>query len=121
MEAQLKRHPLIQEAVLIGDGRNYCTALFALDAEILAEMARREGLPADPTHPRINDVLQTLVAETNVGLASFECIKTFRVSPDPFTVDGGELTASLKVKRHAVVRKHAALIESMYGAPESQP
>ncbi|AKQ68315.1 Long-chain-fatty-acid--CoA ligase [Myxococcus hansupus] len=119
IEAQLKRHPLVQEAVVVGEGRNYCTALFALDAEILVEVARREGIPADPAHPRINTVLQTLVAETNTGLASFERIKTFRVSPGPFTVDGGELTASLKVKRHAVVRKHAALIESMYEAVDS--
>ncbi|MCY1023910.1 AMP-dependent synthetase/ligase [Pyxidicoccus sp. MSG2] len=119
IEALLKRHPLVQEAVVIGEGRNYCTALFALDAEILAVVARREGIPADPVHPRINDVLQTLVEEANSGLASFERIKTFRVSPGPFTVDGGELTASLKVKRHEVVRKHAALIESMYGAHAS--
>ncbi|MFP2956360.1 hypothetical protein ACLEPN_00645 [Myxococcus sp. 1LA] len=41
------------------------------------------------------------------------------MSPGPFTVDGGELTASLKVKRHAVVRKHAALIASIYGAVEA--
>ncbi|WP_338866421.1 AMP-dependent synthetase/ligase [Myxococcus stipitatus] len=118
IEAQLKQHPLIQEAVVIGEGRHYCTALFALDTEILAEVARREGIPADPSHPSIDKVLKTLVAETNSGLASFESIKTFRVSPGPFTVDGGELTASLKVKRHAVVRKHAALIESMYGVSE---
>ncbi|GHG71019.1 long-chain fatty acid--CoA ligase [Comamonas sp. JC664] len=119
IEAQLKRHPLVQEAVVIGDGRNYCTALFALDAEILVEVARREGIPPDPAHPRIHTVLETLVTETNAGLATFERIKTFRVSPGPFTVDGGELTASLKVKRHAVARKHAALIDSMYGASES--
>ncbi|MFY1828337.1 AMP-dependent synthetase/ligase [Myxococcus fulvus] len=116
IEAQLKRHPLVQEAVVLGDGRNYCTAMFALDPEILAVVAGREGIPADPSHPRINDILKALVEETNAGLASFERIKTFRVSPGPFTVDGGELTASLKVKRHAVTRKHSALIESMYGA-----
>ncbi|NTX56868.1 long-chain fatty acid--CoA ligase [Myxococcus sp. CA039A] len=120
IEAQLKRNPLVQEAVVMGEGRNYCTALFALDTEILAVVARREGIPADPTHPRITSVLQTLVAETNSNLASFERIKTFRVSPGPFTVDGDELTASLKVKRHAVARKYAALIESMYEAGPSQ-
>ncbi|WP_426749821.1 AMP-dependent synthetase/ligase [Myxococcus sp. Y35] len=119
IEARLKRHPLIQEAVVVGDGRNYCTAVFALDPEILAEMARREGIPADPAHPRIQDVLRTLITETNSGLASFERIKTFRVAPAPFTVDGGELTASLKVKRHEVAKKHATLIESMYEAAES--
>lgn len=120
IEAQLKRHPLVQEAVVIGDARNYCTALFALDTEILAVVARREGIPADPAHPRIDTVLRTLVTETNSNLASFERIKEFRVSPGPFTVEGGELTASLKVKRHAVVRKHAALIESMYEERSAQ-
>ncbi|MBU8893961.1 long-chain fatty acid--CoA ligase [Corallococcus sp. M34] len=119
IEAQLKRHPLVQEAIVIGEGRNYCTALFALDTEILATVARREGFPAEPSHPRVITVLESLVAETNAGLASFERIKTFRVSPGPFTVDGGELTASLKVKRHAVMQKHAALIESMYGGAEA--
>ena len=104
IEAQLKRHRIVQEAVVIGDGRNYCTALFALDPEMTASLPQAH----------IDEVLRQLVAETNSGLASFEHIKTFRVTPSPFSVDGGELTASLKVKRHVVAEKYAALIESMY-------
>jgi long-chain acyl-CoA synthetase len=119
IEAQLKQHPIVQEAVVIGDGRNFCTAIFALDAEMLAAFAQRAGIPADPSHPGIQEVLQGLVNEANVGLASFERIKTFRVTPHAFTVDGGELTASLKVKRHAVTSKYAALIEAMY--PSAAP
>jgi long-chain acyl-CoA synthetase len=114
IEAQLKQHPIIQEAVVIGDGRNFVTAVFALDAELLAAFAQREGIPADPSHPRVNAVLQAVVDEANLKLASFEQIKTFRVSPGAFTVDGGELTASLKVKRHAVAQKYKTLIEAMY-------
>jgi len=114
IEAQLKQHPIIQEAIVIGDGRNFCTAMFALDAEMLATFAQREGVPADPSHPSIHAVLQAVVDEANLKLASFERIKAFRVSPAAFTVDGGELTASLKVKRHAVAQKYAALIEAMY-------
>lgn len=114
IEARLKQHSIIQEAIVIGDGRNFCTAMFALDAEMLAAFAHREGVPADPSHPRIHAVLQAVVDETNLELASFERIKAFRVSPAAFTVDGGELTASLKVKRHAVAQKYAALIEAMY-------
>lgn len=113
LEARLKRHPLDQEAVVVGDGRNYCTALFALDDELLARFAEREGVPPDPHHERVQAELQRLVQDTNEDLASFETIKTFRVVPS-FTVDGGELTASLKVKRQAVADKYAALIESMY-------
>jgi long-chain acyl-CoA synthetase len=120
IEAKLKQHPIIQEAVVIGDGRNYCTAVFALDAEMLAAFAAREGFDATPAHPRVTAVLEGVVAEANEGLASFERIKTFRVSPAAFTIDGGELTASLKVKRHAVAQKYAALIDSMYQAQGAQ-
>ncbi|MDX2087526.1 MAG: AMP-binding protein [Kofleriaceae bacterium] len=114
IEAQLKQHPIIQEAVLIGDERNYCTVLFALDPEMLAAFAQREAIPADPSHARVQAVLNALVDETNKGLASFESIKTFAVAPAAFSVDGGELTASLKVKRQAVAQKYAALIDAMY-------
>ena len=114
IEAQLKQHPIIQEAVVIGDGRNFCTALFALDAEMLAAFAKREDVPADPRHPRIHAVVQGMIDAANAQLASFEQIKAFRIAPTAFTVDGGELTASLKVKRHAVAQKYAALIDSMY-------
>lgn len=120
LEAPLKQHPIVQEAVVIGDGRNYCTALFALDPELLAAFAKREGIPADPSHPRVQAVLQGLVDQGNAGLASFERIKRFGVAPGAFTVGGGELTASLKVKRHAVAEKYAALIESMYRVPHEQ-
>lgn len=114
IEAQLKQHPIIQEAMVIGDGRNFCTAMFALDAEMLAAFAKREGVPPDPSHPHIHAVLQTIVDDANRQLASFERIKAFRVSPGAFTIDGGELTASLKVKRQVVAHKYAALIDSMY-------
>ncbi len=114
IEAELKQHPIIQEAMVIGDGRNFCTAMFALDPEMLAAFAKREGIPADPSHPRILAVLQAVVDAANAKLASFETIKAFRVAPAAFSVDGGELTASLKVKRQAVAQKYAALIASMY-------
>ncbi|MEJ7600880.1 MAG: AMP-binding protein [Kofleriaceae bacterium] len=114
IEAKLKQHAIIQEAIVIGDGRNFCTAMFALDAEMLAAFTQREGVAAESSHPRIHAVLQAIVDQANLELASFERIKAFRVAPAAFTVDGGELTASLKVKRHAVAQKYAALIETMY-------
>ncbi|MGV3619842.1 MAG: AMP-dependent synthetase/ligase [Archangium sp.] len=114
VEARLKRHPIVQEAVVIGDGRNYCTALFALDAELLAAFAKQEGIPADAAHPRIEALLNKLVTDANTELAPFEAVKKFRVTPTAFSVNGGELTASLKVKRQVVATKYAALIDAMY-------
>ncbi len=116
IEASLKGHPIVQEAVVIGDNRNFCAVLFALDSEMLSSFAAREGIPADPQHERVHAVLAELVKQTNAGLASFETIKTYRVVPGPFSVDGGELTASLKMKRRAIYDKYAELIESMYAA-----
>ncbi len=116
IEARLKACPIVQEAIVIGDNRNFCVALFALDSETLGEWADREGIPADPRHDRVTAFLKKHVAEVNTTLASFESIKYFRVLSGPLTVESGDLTASLKVKRSAVVIKHAGLIDDMYAS-----
>jgi long-chain acyl-CoA synthetase len=114
IEARLKAVSFLQEAVLIGDGRHFCVALFSLDPENFAEWAQKEGIPAEPGHARVREVLEAHVAAVNQSLASFESVKYFEVLPGPMTVDGGELTASLKVKRRVVSTKYADLIEGMY-------
>ncbi|MCK6570505.1 long-chain fatty acid--CoA ligase [Myxococcota bacterium] len=114
IEARLKAVPFVQEAVLIGDARNFCVALFSCDPETLGEWAAREGIPADPGHPKVRETLQAHVTEVNKTLASFETVKYFDVLPGPLTVDGGELTASLKVKRKTVSSKYADRIEALY-------
>lgn len=119
IEARLKALPIVQEAVVIGDNRNFCTAIFALDPEMLKEFAQREGAEPKPEHQKVQAALKALVDEVNGGLASFEQIKKFCVAPTPFSVDGGELTASLKVKRKVVAEKHGALIEAMYRSPSA--
>lgn len=117
IEARLKGLPFIQEAVVIGDGRNYCVALFSLEPENFAEWAQKEGIPADPGHARVRETLAVHVKAVNGTLASFETIKHFDVLPRPMTVDGGELTASLKVKRKVVTTQYAEVIEALYARP----
>jgi long-chain acyl-CoA synthetase len=114
VEALIKASPLVQEAMLVGDQRNYCVVLVALDPDALTHFASRHGIPNDPAHPNVRAALQSAVDEANARLAAFERVKTFRITPGPFTVAGGELTASLKVKRRAVIEIHAQLIEEMY-------
>ena len=114
IEARLKAPPFVQEAVVIGDNRNFCVALFSLDTENLTDWAKNEGIEPEPNHPRIREVLQAHIVEVNGTLASFESIKYFEVVPTPMTVEGGELTASLKVRRKVVVTKYAELVEAMY-------
>ena len=83
--------------------------------EVIQEYIRQqEGTEPETNHPRIRGVLQAHIVEVNGKLASFESIKYFEVVPTPMTVEGGELTASLKVKRKVVVTKYAELVEAMY-------
>jgi long-chain acyl-CoA synthetase len=111
--------PFVQEAVLIGDRRNYCVALFSLDPEGLATWARQHDVPADPRHELVQRTLKQRVDEVNSKLASFETVKYFRVLPDALSVQNGILTASLKVKRKVVEERFANLIDEMYAAEES--
>jgi len=114
LEAALKALPFVQEAVVVGDRRNFCVCLFALDSEGLGTWAQQQGVPPDPRGDAVTRALQAHLEQVNKGLASFESVKYFRTVPEPFTVENGVLTASLKVKRRVVEERYAELIEDMY-------
>lgn len=114
IEGRLKDLPIIQEAVVIGDTRNYCVAIISLDPEELATWASQQGVAADPDSEAVRKAVQAHVDEVNKGLASFETVKYFRLLDEPMTVENGILTASLKVKRRVVEERFAQLIEEMY-------
>jgi len=116
IEGQIKLLPIIQEAVVVGDRRNYCVALIAIDAEELEEWAKQIGIPADQDNERVREAIETHIAKVNEGLASFEDIKYWRLIPEAMSVDNGLLTASLKVKRKIVEDRYAELIDSMYAS-----
>ncbi len=119
VESELKQSTLVESAVLIGEGRPFVVALLAPDLEAVAGWAREHGLdPADHraalAHPELAARYAEVVERVNARLARFERIKDFRVLPRPFTVDGGELTPTMKVKRRVVAAAYADFIEEMY-------
>ncbi len=118
IEADLKRHPLIAEAVLIGDRRPYLTALLVLDPERLAALAREHGdgaAPGDPNGaPYVRKALDAAVGEVNARYARVEAVKKFYVLPKPLSIEGGELTPTMKVKRPVVCARYAAEIDALY-------
>ncbi len=114
IEGRLKGLPIIQEAVVIGDTRNYCVALIAIDPDDLADFAAREGFEADQGHAKVKEAVDAHVAKVNKDLASFETIKYWEMTPEPMSIANGLLTASLKVKRKVVEARYAELIDSMY-------
>jgi long-chain acyl-CoA synthetase len=115
LEAALKNHALVNEAVVIGDRRKYLTALVTLDEEAArAFQAERGGAGPLDQEPAIQAEVQRAVDQLNATLAQVETIKKFTILPRNLTIDQGELTPTLKVKRKAVHDNFAAQIEAMY-------
>jgi long-chain acyl-CoA synthetase len=119
IEAMLKSISPVGNAVVIGERRNYLTALLTLDPDKLPALAKQRTLPGDAKEaakdPRFIEYLRGQIeAEVNPKLSRFETIKKFAVLPEDFTVAGGELTPSLKVKRAAVEKKYASVIDGLY-------
>ena len=110
--------PLVAQAVVHGDGRAYCTALVALDGEALRKWAGGQGLSGShaalAARPEVKALVEAAVAELNAGLASYSTVKKVAILPAELTVEGGELTPSLKIKRRAVERKYVDLLDAMY-------
>jgi len=116
IEAALKGLDVVGEAVLIGDRRKFLSALLTLDPEVLAAEAAARGTTPEALAAS-SDMRARVAAHVelvNKELAQVEQVKKFVVLPAPFTVEAGELTPTLKVKRNVVYRKYSTEIEGMY-------
>ncbi|HZR81262.1 MAG TPA: AMP-dependent synthetase/ligase [Candidatus Binatia bacterium] len=119
IENALKRDPLVAQAVVVGDGRPYCVVLVQVDLAAAREWLAGQGaLPGDDADlrrdPRVRDRIAATVAVVNAQLQRHETLKAFAVLPRDLSVDAGELTATAKVKRNAVVAAFAAEIDALY-------
>jgi long-chain acyl-CoA synthetase len=121
IEEALRAYDFVAEAVLVGERRHFPSALVVPDVEVLA---RRLGLaqPADRAaveallrRAEVLVLVQAAIDELNLGLAQFERIKRFSLLPAAFSIETGELTPTLKVKRHVVEEQYRALIDDLYG------
>ncbi len=116
IEGALKNAELINEAVVIGDRRKYLTALITLDPDVSAKFASQHQIPLGElhSHPKLESEIQRIVDQVNDQFARVEGIKKFRVLPRNLTIENGELTPTLKVKRKIVNQNWADAIEAMY-------
>jgi long-chain acyl-CoA synthetase len=117
IENQLKLHPLIEQAVVIGDRRKYCVVLLVPAFEALEKTLNRP-LPADRSQlnedPQVRSLYQAAIDEVNKPLGSWEQIKRFYLLPSEMPQESGELTPSLKVKRRVVDESFKQIIDSLY-------
>ena len=119
IENRLKDDKYLSQAVLIGDHRNYITALLVPNFDALVRWAGYKKI-AFKTHaellrnPLVSAKIQSRVDRVNEHLSNYERVKKFTLLADEMTLEGGQLTPSLKVKRRVVAQMYAAQIEAMY-------
>ncbi|HJY24899.1 MAG TPA: AMP-binding protein, partial [Actinomycetes bacterium] len=114
--------PYASAIVVHGDGRNYVSALIALDPEAIEKWAELNGAAGSSyedlsQRDDVRAMLQGYVDEMNGRLPRWETIKKFAVLPEDLTVESGDLTPSLKVKRKVVEKKYAAVLDGFYEEP----
>jgi long-chain acyl-CoA synthetase len=120
IENRLKVSPFVREAIVVGDRRRFVSALVGIEPDTVADWAGRQHLSFTTyrdltSKPEVVDLVREVIDEVNVELAQVEEIKAFRLLPAELDEEEGELTATQKVKRAAIERRYAALIEEMYG------
>jgi long-chain acyl-CoA synthetase len=123
-ENALKTCPVVSQVVVYGDRRSYLTALVTVSEEASRAHLRQRGeddlaldFPSVSKHPMIRALIQESFDRHNAHVGRFEQIRRFVVLDHDFTLEGGDLTATLKVRRDRIVARYAHVFEAMYGGP----
>jgi long-chain acyl-CoA synthetase len=121
LENKLKASPYIKEAMVIGDRRNYLTALIGIELDTMGDWATRKGIPYTTYRDlsekaEVIELIQGIVNALNRDFARVENIRKFKLIPKELDHEDGELTATQKLKRNAMESMFAGLIEDMYGS-----
>jgi len=123
IEGLINQSEYVEQAVIVGDKRKYVAALIVPDFERLRAWAKGAGIQTTDKHElvadrRVIDMIKADVNRLTRELADYEKVKRIALLAEEFSIDGGELTPTLKVKRRVVEEKYAALIESLFSGGE---
>jgi long-chain acyl-CoA synthetase len=124
VESFFKMEPLINHALLIGDRLPYLTALFTINPAVaetlpaVAEWRYRGGVNISEAPPVLAEVRKA-VARVNQQLAHFEQVRKYRVLPRDFSIEEGELTATMKVRRSRAIANFRTEVDELYAGRES--
>ncbi|MCS7082496.1 MAG: long-chain fatty acid--CoA ligase [Bacteroidota bacterium] len=119
IEELLKSSPYVDQVVVIGEGREFLTALIVPNFEALKPWAQQRGLACESEQelvalPEVQRLMESEVRRLMRDLPAHERVRRFRLLGSPFTIESGELTPTLKVRRKVIEEKYRALIEAMY-------
>jgi long-chain acyl-CoA synthetase len=120
IENELKNSRYVSQALVVGDARPYVSALVTLDAAEIGRWAAEQGIEGEAAalarDGRVRELVQGIVDEVNRDRSRFEQIKRFAILPRDFTMEEGEITPTLKLRRRAVQEHFADEIETLYAA-----
>ncbi len=121
LEDPLRAHPLVGQAVVIGDSKPFISALVSLDAEMVPIWGANNGLPqgldlkAAAEHPKIREAIQLAIDAINNNFSTAEQIRKFEILESELTEASGHLTPSLKIKRSRVMQDFSQAVDRIYG------
>ena len=118
VEGYLTLEPEIAQAMVFGDRRPYLVAVVVPDADFARAFAGEHSVPAEiaalAADPKFTKAVGTAVARVNRDLAPIERVRRFVIATEPFTIANGQMTPTLKVKRHAIRDAYGPAIDSLY-------
>ncbi|MES2071188.1 MAG: long-chain fatty acid--CoA ligase [Pseudomonadota bacterium] len=116
IEAALMSTPMIEHAIVCGDGKHFLTALLTLKTDAVSAFAKEHALQDGnlAQHPQVLAEVQRSIDETNVHHARAAAIRKFTILNNQLSVDSGELTATMKIKRKTVIERNKMVVDKMY-------
>ena len=119
LENLINQHALVSQACMVGDGRRYLTLLVALDPDMAPAWAESQGMEYESFEsfsqtPQVLEEVQRVIESANGQVARVEQARKWLVAPEAWSVETGELTPSLKLKRRVVLERYSIEIEQLY-------
>ena len=125
IENILKLEKHISNAMIVGDQRKFLVAIISIDRESFLDELSSLGISGHPsyeelsTNHKVYEIIDAEIQKVNAHLASFESLKGFFIAPSDFTVENGQITPSLKLKKKVILKTYAEEIDALYKKLES--
>ena len=119
IENKLKESPYIEQVAILGDGEKFVSALIVPNFDLLKNWCKSNNLQNDSfctmiEHKEVKKMYFNIVQKLNVNFSKVEQIKKIALLENEWTIENGELTATLKVKRKIISEKHQSIIKAFY-------
>ena len=119
IEDRIRAHALISQAMVVGDGEKFIACLVTIDPDAFPAWAEENGKAGSSVADLVGDAdliaeVQQAIDDGNKAVSRAEAVREVRILPEDFTIDGGEITPTLKLRRAVVMKKYAGTVEDIY-------